>query len=64
MTITDSNGCEYTDDIKVCIKEDTFKPVSIITPNGDGKTMNYTSVVWIILVITSLLYLTDGEIPF
>jgi len=37
VTITDSNGCEYTDDIKVCIKEDTFKPVNIITPNGDGK---------------------------
>ena len=37
VTITDSNGCEFTDQVTVCVKEDTFKPVSIITPNGDGK---------------------------
>jgi len=37
VTVTDANGCEFTDDVTVCVKEDTFKPVSIITPNGDGK---------------------------
>ena len=37
VTITDKNGCEFTDDVKICINEDTFKPISIITPNGDGK---------------------------
>ncbi|MBK8349841.1 MAG: gliding motility-associated C-terminal domain-containing protein [Saprospiraceae bacterium] len=37
VTITDANGCEFSDDVKVCVKEDTFKPVTIITPNGDGK---------------------------
>jgi gliding motility-associated-like protein len=37
VTITDTNGCEFTDDVKVCVKEDNFKAVSIITPNGDGK---------------------------
>jgi len=37
VTITDVNGCQYEDDVKVCVKEDTFRPVSIITPNGDGK---------------------------
>jgi gliding motility-associated-like protein len=36
VTITDSNGCIFTDDVKVCVKADSFKPVSIITPNGDG----------------------------
>ncbi|MBK9736723.1 MAG: gliding motility-associated C-terminal domain-containing protein [Saprospiraceae bacterium] len=39
VTITDKNGCEYVDDIKICINEDPlslFKAVSIITPNGDG----------------------------
>jgi gliding motility-associated-like protein len=40
VIITDKNGCKFTDDVKVCIIEDPlslFKPVSIITPNGDGK---------------------------
>lgn len=36
-TITDKNGCEFSDEVKICVKEDTFKPISIITPNGDGK---------------------------
>ena len=39
VTITDVNGCEFTDEVKVCIIEDPlslFKAVSIITPNGDG----------------------------
>ncbi|MCE2790082.1 MAG: gliding motility-associated C-terminal domain-containing protein, partial [Saprospiraceae bacterium] len=36
VTITDANGCVFTDDVKVCVKADSFKPVSIITPNGDG----------------------------
>jgi len=37
VTIIDKNGCEYSDEVKICLKEDTFKPISIITPNGDGK---------------------------
>lgn len=37
VTITDDNGCEFTDEVVVCVKEDNFKAVSIITPNGDGK---------------------------
>lgn len=39
VTITDTNGCSYIESVKVCIIEDPFsrfKPVSIITPNGDG----------------------------
>ena len=30
-TITDKNGCEFSDEVKICVKEDTFKPISIIT---------------------------------
>lgn len=40
VTVTDRNGCEFTDEVTVCILEDPlafFKEVSIITPNGDGK---------------------------
>ena len=40
VTVIDRNGCEFTDDVTVCILEDPlafFKEVSIITPNGDGK---------------------------
>ncbi len=40
VTVTDRNGCEFTDDVTVCILADPlafFKEVSIITPNGDGK---------------------------
>lgn len=37
VTITDVNGCKFTDEVVVCVKEDNFKPVSIITPNGDGE---------------------------
>jgi gliding motility-associated-like protein len=37
VTITDVNGCEFTDEVVVCVKEDNFKAVSIITPNGDGQ---------------------------
>ena len=36
VTITDLNGCEFTDSVSVCVKKDNFKPISIITPNGDG----------------------------
>lgn len=36
VTITDVNGCEFTDNVSVCVKKDSFKPISIITPNGDG----------------------------
>lgn len=37
VTITDINGCTYTDQISICVKEDSFQAVTIITPNGDGK---------------------------
>ncbi len=37
VTITDIHGCEFTDDVTVCVREDLFKAVSVITPNGDGK---------------------------
>ncbi|MFZ1751730.1 MAG: gliding motility-associated C-terminal domain-containing protein, partial [Saprospiraceae bacterium] len=37
VTITDVNGCTYTDDVKVCAKNENIKFVTIITPNGDGK---------------------------
>ncbi len=41
VTITDANGCNYTDDVFVCVREPEpeleLKLVNIITPNGDGK---------------------------
>lgn len=40
VTVTDRNGCEFSDEVTICILEDPlafFKEVSIITPNGDGK---------------------------
>lgn len=40
VTITDANGCTYTDQVFVCVREPNnldFKLVNIITPNGDGK---------------------------
>lgn len=37
VMITDKNGCIYEDQVTVCVKEDVFKLISIITPNGDGK---------------------------
>jgi gliding motility-associated-like protein len=37
VTVTDANGCIYTDDVKVCIKVETFKAIDMLTPNGDGK---------------------------
>lgn len=36
VIITDQNGCEFIDSVKVCVKKDDFKAISIITPNGDG----------------------------
>ncbi len=43
VTITDINGCSYTDSVTICILEDPlseFMLVSIITPNGDGDNDN------------------------
>ena len=40
VTITDENGCSYEDQVTICIIEDQFsemKPISLITPNDDGK---------------------------
>jgi gliding motility-associated-like protein len=37
VTITDVNGCVFTDEVKVCVKVDNFKAISMLTPNGDGK---------------------------
>jgi gliding motility-associated-like protein len=37
VTITDVNGCVFTDDVKVCVKVDNFKAISMLTPNDDGK---------------------------
>ena len=40
VTITDENGCSYEDQVTICIIDDQFsqmKPISLITPNGDGK---------------------------
>lgn len=41
VTVVDANGCNYTAQVHVCIKEvntnEAFKLVNIITPNGDGK---------------------------
>ncbi len=37
VTITDANGCVFTDDVKVCVKIDSFKAINMLTPNGDGK---------------------------
>ena len=41
VTVTDANGCTYTDDVFVCVREPEpeleLKLVNIITPNGDGK---------------------------
>lgn len=40
VTITDGNGCKVDDQVVVCVIEDIediIKPISIITPNNDGK---------------------------
>ncbi len=40
VTITDEFGCEYIEDVTVCVldnAESVISPISIITPNGDGK---------------------------
>ena len=37
VTITDTNGCEYVDSVKVCIKPAEVTTISVITPNNDGK---------------------------
>jgi gliding motility-associated-like protein len=37
VTITDANGCIFNDEVNVCVKEEKFKPITIITPNGDGR---------------------------
>ncbi len=40
VTIIDENGCSHEDQVSVCIIEDPvsqMKPISLITPNGDGK---------------------------
>lgn len=39
VTITDSNGCTYSDVVSVTINEDplaAFKEINVLTPNGDG----------------------------
>lgn len=40
VTVTDINGCTYTAQVHVCIREvvtiEDFKLINIITPNGDG----------------------------
>ncbi|MCB9310360.1 MAG: gliding motility-associated C-terminal domain-containing protein [Lewinellaceae bacterium] len=39
VTITDTNGCMFSDSVYVCVEEDPlkfFKAVTMITPNGDG----------------------------
>ncbi|MCB0560166.1 MAG: gliding motility-associated C-terminal domain-containing protein [Lewinellaceae bacterium] len=40
VTITDAAGCSYQDSVKVLVVENTLltlKPISVISPNGDGK---------------------------
>ncbi len=39
VSITNENGCTYSDEVDVCVIEDPFsliKPISLITPNEDG----------------------------
>lgn len=40
VTVIDANGCFDTDEVEVCIIEDPtdlLDPITLITPNGDGK---------------------------
>ncbi len=40
VMITDPNGCEFEDQVEICVVDDPiaiFKEISIITPNDDGK---------------------------
>ena len=40
VEIIDANGCEFSDEVEICVLEDPldlFQVVSIITPNEDGK---------------------------